>query len=106
MADYDVVVVRAGAARLCAAVTAAEAGASVLVAEASDTAGGASQFSAGLIMAAGTRFQRERASKTARKRSCTNTWPSTAGRWRPGWRAGSPKRPGRPWNGSLTAGWE
>jgi succinate dehydrogenase/fumarate reductase flavoprotein subunit len=60
MADYDVVVVGAGAAGLCAAVTAAEAGASVLVAEASDTAGGASQFSAGLIMAAGTRFQRER----------------------------------------------
>ena len=60
MADYDVVVVGAGAAGLCAAVTAAEAGASVLVAEASDSAGGASQFSAGLIMAAGTRFQRER----------------------------------------------
>ena len=35
MADYDVVVVGAGAAGLCAAVTAAEAGASVLVAEAS-----------------------------------------------------------------------
>ncbi len=60
MTDYDVVVVGAGAAGLCAAVTAAEAGASVLVAEASDSAGGASQFSAGLIMAAGTRFQRER----------------------------------------------
>jgi succinate dehydrogenase/fumarate reductase flavoprotein subunit len=60
MADYDVVVVGAGAAGLCAAVTAAEAGASVLVAEASDAVGGASQFSAGLIMAAGTRFQRER----------------------------------------------
>ena len=60
MADYDVVVVGAGAAGLCAAVAAAEAGASVLVAEGSDSAGGASQFSAGLIMAAGTRFQRER----------------------------------------------
>src|ERR1700722_5384274 len=60
MADYDVVVVGAGAAGLCAAVTAAEAGASVLVAEASDAAGGASQFSAGLIMAARTRLQRER----------------------------------------------
>ena len=60
MADYDVVVVGAGAAGLFAAVTAAEAGASVLVAEASDAVGGASQFSAGLIMAAGTRFQRER----------------------------------------------
>src|SRR5580704_707251 len=60
MADYDVVVVGAGAAGLCAAVAAAEAGASVLIAEASDTAGGASRFAAGLIMAAGTRFQRER----------------------------------------------
>src|ERR1700722_11848498 len=60
MADYDVVGVGAGTPCRCAAVTASEAGASVLVAEASDAAGGASQFSAGLIMAAGTRVQRER----------------------------------------------
>ena len=60
MPDYDVVVAGAGAAGLCAALAAAEAGASVLVAEAEPGPGGASRFAAGLIMAAGTRFQAER----------------------------------------------
>lgn len=60
MTDYDVVVVGSGAAGLCAAAEAAERGASVLVAESEHVPGGASRFSAGVVMAAGTRFQQER----------------------------------------------
>lgn len=60
VADFDVVVLGSGAAGLCAALTAAEEGASVLIVEAEDKPGGRSQFSTGMIMGAGTRFQRER----------------------------------------------
>lgn len=57
--DVDVVVVGSGAAGLCAALAAREAGAArVLVAEAEGVIGGSSRLSGGLIMGAGTRYQR------------------------------------------------
>jgi fumarate reductase flavoprotein subunit len=55
--DFDVVIVGSGAAGMAAAVTAAAAGASVLVAEAGDVVGGTSRLSSGMLMGAGTRFQ-------------------------------------------------
>jgi fumarate reductase flavoprotein subunit len=55
--DYDVVIVGAGAAGLCSALAAHDRGASVLLAAASDSARGASWFSTGVVLAAGTRFQ-------------------------------------------------
>lgn len=58
MSDYDVVILGAGIAGLAAAITARESGASVLVVEAEGAVGGRSQFSTGMIMAAGTRKQR------------------------------------------------
>jgi flavocytochrome c len=58
MADVDVVVIGSGVAGLAAAITAAEAGASVLVAESEAEVGGSSRLSAGMLMGAGTRFQR------------------------------------------------
>jgi fumarate reductase flavoprotein subunit len=57
--DVDVVVIGSGAAGLSAALTAARAGASVLVAEAESVVGGSSRLSGGLIMGAGTRYQKE-----------------------------------------------
>ena len=60
VADYDVVVLGSGLAGGCAALEAAAAGARVLIAEAEDKPGGRSQFSTGMIMGAGSRFQRER----------------------------------------------
>ncbi len=56
--DVDVVVVGSGAAGLAAALTAARAGASVVVAEAEDEVGGTSRLSTGMLLGAGTRFQR------------------------------------------------
>ena len=58
MRDFDVVVIGSGAAGLTAALTAAELGASVLVAEAEGQVGGSSRVSSGMMMAAGTRLQR------------------------------------------------
>ena len=58
MSDYDVLVIGSGAAGLCAALEAALAGASVLVAESEDVIGGSSRLSGGMIMGAGTRFQK------------------------------------------------
>jgi succinate dehydrogenase/fumarate reductase flavoprotein subunit len=60
VADYGVVVLGSGLAGGCAALEAAAAGARVLIAEAEDKPGGRSQFSTGMIMGAGSRFQRER----------------------------------------------
>ena len=60
VADYDVVVLGSGLAGGCAALEAAAAGARVLIAEAEDKPGGRSQFSTGMIMGAGSRFQRDR----------------------------------------------
>ena len=56
--DFDVVVVGSGAAGLSAALSAAQDGASVLVAEAEGIIGGSSRLSGGLMMGAGTRYQR------------------------------------------------
>jgi flavocytochrome c len=56
--DFDVVVIGSGAAGLSAALTAAELGASVLIAEAEDVVGGSSRLSSGMMMAAGTAQQR------------------------------------------------
>lgn len=57
-ADVDVVVVGSGAAGLSAALAAAEDGATVLVAESEGIVGGSSRLSGGLMMGAGTRYQR------------------------------------------------
>lgn len=57
--DVDVVIIGSGAAGLSAALAAHEAGArSILVAEAEGIIGGSSRLSGGLIMGAGTRYQR------------------------------------------------
>ena len=57
--EIDVLVVGSGAAGLPAALTAAAEGARVMVAEAEGVVGGAARLSAGMIMAAGSRLQRE-----------------------------------------------
>jgi len=56
--DYDVIVVGSGAAGLAAAISASDAGASVLVIEADKQAGGSSRLSGGHFYAAGTSVQR------------------------------------------------
>ena len=58
--DFDVIVIGTGIAGHCAAVEALEAGASVLMLESEPAIGGSSRLSTGMIMGAGTRFQRER----------------------------------------------
>ncbi len=58
--DADVVIIGAGAAGLVAALAAAEAGAAPLVLERDPVPRGSTALSAGLIPAAGTRFQQER----------------------------------------------
>lgn len=59
MADVDVLVVGSGAAGLAAALSAREAGAErVMVAEGERAVGGSSRLSGGIIMGAGTRYQR------------------------------------------------
>ena len=57
--DVDVIVIGSGAAGLCAALSAREVGAErILIAEAEAVIGGSSRLSGGLIMGAGTRYQR------------------------------------------------
>lgn len=55
--DYQVAVIGTGVAGLAAALTASDAGASVLLVEGSDTVGGSSRLSSGVIMGANTRYQ-------------------------------------------------
>ncbi|MCF8558179.1 MAG: FAD-dependent oxidoreductase [Candidatus Nanopelagicales bacterium] len=56
--DFDVIVVGSGAAGLSAALAASEDGASVLVVESQGIVGGSSRLSGGLMMGAGTRYQK------------------------------------------------
>jgi flavocytochrome c len=58
MSDYDVAVVGSGAAGLAAALEASSSGASVLLVEGSGVIGGSSRLSSGVIMGAGTRYQK------------------------------------------------
>jgi fumarate reductase flavoprotein subunit len=58
-AETQVLIIGAGAAGLCAALAAHEAGAEVVVVERDRAPRGSTALSAGLIPAAGTRFQRE-----------------------------------------------
>ena len=58
--DFDVIVVGTGIAGHCAALEALMAGARVLMLDSEPVIGGSSRLSTGMIMGAGTRFQRER----------------------------------------------
>ena len=58
MTDVDVVVIGSGAAGLTAAISAAEAGARVLIAESEGVVGGASRLSGGILMGVGSALQR------------------------------------------------
>jgi succinate dehydrogenase/fumarate reductase flavoprotein subunit len=57
MRDVDVLVVGSGAAGLCAAISARQAGATVLIAESEGEVGGSSRLSGGVVMGAGTALQ-------------------------------------------------
>jgi fumarate reductase flavoprotein subunit len=57
--DFDVVVVGGGGAGMAAAVTAADAGARVIIAESQSDLGGSTKISGGVFYAAGTSVQRE-----------------------------------------------
>src|SRR5580658_9480429 len=61
MSDFDVAVVGTGLAGLSAALEASSQDASVVLVEADAAVGGRTSVSTGMIMGAGTRFQRERA---------------------------------------------
>lgn len=58
MSDFDVAVVGSGAAGLAASLQASDAGARVILIEGSDVIGGSSRLSSGVVMGAGTRYQR------------------------------------------------
>ena len=72
--DMDVIVIGSGAAGLSAALAASEAGAErILVAEAEGIVGGSSRLSGGLMMGAGTRYQRAQGIDDNWKHSSTTT---------------------------------
>jgi fumarate reductase flavoprotein subunit len=56
--DYDVIVIGAGGAGLCAAIAAADAGARVALLEAGKRVGGSTALAGGFVLAAGTAQQR------------------------------------------------
>jgi fumarate reductase flavoprotein subunit len=58
--DYDVIVIGGGGAGLCAAITAADAGARVALLEAGKRVGGSTALAGGFVFAAGTEQQRVR----------------------------------------------
>ena len=58
--DFDIVIIGTGFAGHCAALEAAKAGARILMVDSEAIAGGSSRLSTGMMMAAGTRFQKER----------------------------------------------
>ena len=58
--DYDVIVVGTGIAGHCAALAALERGARVAMLDSAPKTGGSSRLSTGIVMGAGTRFQKER----------------------------------------------
>jgi succinate dehydrogenase/fumarate reductase flavoprotein subunit len=58
--DFDLIVIGSGIAGHCAALEALEGGGSVLMLESERVIGGSSRLSTGMIMGAGTRFQRAR----------------------------------------------
>lgn len=57
--DYDVIIVGSGVAGHCAALAALERGARVVMVESAPALGGSSRLSTGIVMGAGTRFQKE-----------------------------------------------
>jgi fumarate reductase flavoprotein subunit len=66
--EVPLVIIGAGAAGLCAALAASEAGVDAVVIERDAVPSGSTALSAGLIPAAGTRFQRERGIEDSAKR--------------------------------------
>src|SRR5688572_5700829 len=56
--DYDIIVIGSGIAGYCSALSALEQRARVVMIEAAPKVGGSSQLSSGMVMGAGTRFQR------------------------------------------------
>ncbi len=58
--DYDVIVIGSGVAGHCAALSALEKGAKVVMVEAAPKLGGSSQLSTGMVMGAGTKMQKAR----------------------------------------------
>ena len=87
--DVDVLVVGSGAAGLAAALSARENGAqTVLIAESEGVVGGSSRLSGGLMMGAGTRYQRALGIEDDAERCFTNICSSTSG------------RSSRPWSGA------
>src|SRR5215472_3666346 len=59
-AEVPLLIIGAGAAGICAALAAKEAGANAIVIERDAVSSGSTGLSAGLIPAAGTRFQRDK----------------------------------------------
>ena len=104
--DVDVVVVGSGAAGLAAALSARENGAqNVLIAESEGLVGGSSRLSGGLMMGAGTRYQRklgiaDDAGSLFHDYMQLNQWKVESAVVRR-----LAELAGRRWNGSAISGW-